>query len=143
MLMKVFGRIILGGMTLIGLLFVSNISVIGNTASAIQMHEDLPLTASPLLVNIKVIITFIAGILFLIAAFAIISKKYNLSLAGVFGFAIFDGFYLIELAMWSGVHPQIWTYFFLAGGIAFLFGIFCWYSWTAGRIRQCELLRDI
>lgn len=135
MLIKVFNWIILGGMILIGLLFVSNIGVLGNTASAIQMHEDLPPTASPLLVSIKVIITFIAGILFLISAFAIIRKSHNLSLAGVFGFAIFDGFYLLELAMWSGVHPRIWTYFVLAGGIAFLFGIFCWHNWAAGRIK--------
>jgi hypothetical protein len=133
MSMKVFNWVIIGGMILVGLLFGSNIYVLGDTASAVQMHEDLPLTASPLLVNIKVIITFITGILFLTAAFAIIRKDRNLSLAGVLGFALFDGFYLIELAMWADVHPRIWTYFALAGGIALLIGAFCYRYWMTGR----------
>jgi len=133
MLMKIFSWAILGGMILIGLLFVSNIYVLGDTASAVLMHDDLPITASPLLVNMKVIITFITGILFLLAALSIIRKNHNLSLAGVLGFALFDGFYILEVAMWADIRPQIWTYFVVVGGIAFLFGVFCWRYWKAGR----------
>jgi hypothetical protein len=125
-------------MILVGLLFGSNIYVLGDAASAIQMHEDLPQTASSLLVNMKVVITFITGVLFLVAALAIINKNHNMSLAGVFGFALFDGFYLLELAMWADVNPRIWTCFAIAGGIALLLGAFCWRYWTAGRIQTIQ-----
>ncbi len=133
MMTKIFSWAILGGMIMIGLLFGSNIYVLGDTASAIHMHDDLPATASPLLVDLKVIITFITGMLYLIAAFSIISKNRNLALAGVLGFALFDGFYILEIAMWSDIRPQIWTYFVMVGGISLLFGIYCWRYWKAGR----------
>lgn len=135
MLTKAFNWVALGGMILVGLIFGSNIYVLGDTAAAIQMHDDLSLNASPLMANVKVLITFITGVLFLIAAFAIISKNHNLSLAGVLGFALFDGFYLIELAMWADVHPRIWACFAIAGGIALLFGAYCWRYWMAGRTK--------
>lgn len=138
MLRKIFSWAIIGGMILVGLLFGANIYVLGDTAAAIKMHEDLPITASPLMVNAKVIITFITGILFLIAAYSIISKNRNLAIAGVLGFALFDGFYLLEIAMWANIHPVIWTYFALAGGIAFLFGVFCWHYWKAGRAHTAK-----
>ncbi len=136
MMMKVINWVMLGGMVLIGLFFGSNIYVLGDTASAIQMHEDLSPSASPLLVNMKVVITFITGILFLIAAFAIIRKNHNLSVAGTIGFALFDGFYLLELAMWANIHPRIWIYFSTVGGIVFLLGIFCWRYFMAGRTQS-------
>ncbi|VVB68272.1 Uncharacterised protein [uncultured archaeon] len=140
MLIKVINWAVIGGMILIGLLFGSNIYVLGDTASAIQMHDDLPSTATPLMVNMKVIITFITGMLFLIAAVAIISKNHNLSIAGTFGFALFDGFYLLELAMWANIHPRIWIYFAIVGGIVLLFGTFCWRYWIAGRTQTIRAL---
>ncbi len=129
MLIKILRLVLLAGMMLNGLLFVSNIYVLGDTQAAINMHDDLPLTANPFLVNVKVIITFITGILFLVAAFAIIRRNHNLALTGVFGFALFDSFYILELAMWAGVHPRIWADFSIFGGLALLFGVFCWRYW--------------
>jgi len=105
-----------------GLMFLSGSYVLGDREAAIEMHEDIAPTASDLMVNAKVVISFVVGILYLIAAYGIIRKKYGLSLAGVIGFAIFDGFYVIELVMWGKTNPYTWIGFSIFGSLALLFG---------------------
>jgi len=117
-------------MILNGLLFVSNIYVLGNTKAAIEMHTDLSPTAGPAMVNGKVIVCFVTGILYLAAAYAILSHKNRWAIAGVAGFVIFDGFYLVELAMWGGSHFQVWLGFGIFGGLGLIIG---WYSWLTSR----------
>jgi len=129
MLPKIGRVIILSVMVLNGLLFISNIYVLGDRAAALQMHTDLAASASELLVNTKVIVCFIAGILYLVAAGGIIWRRSRLALAGVIGFALFDGFYLVELMLWGGVHPQVWMGFGLFGSLGLLIGVFSWLNW--------------
>ena len=117
-------------MILNGLLFVSNIYVLGNTKAAMEMHTDLAPTAGPAMANGKVVVCFVTGILYLIAASAILTHKTRWAIAGVAGFLIFDGFYLAELALWGGHHPQVWLGFGVFGGLALAFG---WYSWLTSR----------
>jgi hypothetical protein len=113
-------------MILNGLLFVSNIYVLGDLKAALEMHEDLSPAANPVMVNAKVIVCFVAGILYLLAAFAILFRKRRLALAGIAGFVLFDGLYLLELALWGCSHSQVWLGFAIFGSLGLLFG---WYSW--------------
>ena len=84
--MKKFGKSILVILMIInGLLFVSNIYVLGDHQGAIKMHDDLASTASAFMANLKVLNCFFVGILYLISAFGIIKKRYHLTLAGVLG----------------------------------------------------------
>ena len=117
-------------MILNGLLFVSNIYVLGDTKAATEMHTDLSPTAGPAMANGKVIVCFVAGILYLIAACAVLARKRHLAIAGVIGFVIFDGFYLVELAMWGSSHFQVWLGFGIFGGLGLAIG---WYSWLTSR----------
>ena len=112
-----------------GLLFISNIYVLGNREAAIDMHNDLAPSATALMANAKVIDCFIVGILYIVSAFGIIRKKYDLALAGIIGFVLFDGFYVVELIMWAGIHPQVWLGFSLFGGLSLLIGIYSWWNW--------------
>jgi hypothetical protein len=117
-------------MVLNGLLFVSNIYVLGNAKAAIEMHTDLSPMAGPTMANGKVIVCFVAGILYLIAAYAVFARKRHRAVAGVIGFVIFDGFYLVELVMWGGSHLPVWLGFCIFGGLGLLIG---WYSWLTSR----------
>jgi hypothetical protein len=95
-------------MVLNGLLFVSNIYVLGNTEAAIEMHDDLPRSASALLANVKVIDCFVVGILYLTAAYGIIRQKYHLALAGVIGCVLFVGLYLYQFMIaWGNIHAEM------------------------------------
>ena len=129
MLTKMGKTIILIVMILNGLLFISNIYVLGNREAAINMHNDLAPSASALMVNAKVILCFIVGILYIVSAFGIIRKKYGLALAGIIGFVLFDGFYIVELIMWAKVHPRIWIDFTIFGGVSLLIGVYSWWNW--------------
>lgn len=119
-------------MILNGLLFISNIYVLGNTEAAIKMHDDLAPTAGALMANLKVLDCFIVGILYIIAAAGIITKRYKLSAAGVAGFVLFDGLYIIQIIMWASIHPRIWFDFSIFGGVSLIFGIFSWWHWKYG-----------
>lgn len=129
MLSKVFKVIILIMMILNGLLFISNIYVLGDREAAIKMHNDLAPSASALTANIKVIDCFVSGILYLSAAVGIIRRKYSWALAGVVAFVIFDGLYIIELVMWAKNHPRIWIDFSTFGGLSLLIGGYSWWTW--------------
>jgi len=128
-LAKIGKTIILIVMMLNGLLFISNIYVLGNREAAINMHNDLAPSANALMVNTKVIITFIVGVLYIISAFGIIRKKYDLAFAGIIGFVLFDGFYIVELIMWARIHPRIWIDFSIFGGLSLLIGVYSWWNW--------------
>lgn len=129
---KVGRIIILIVMILNGLLFVSNIYVLGNMEAAIHMHTDLAPSANALMVNSKVIICFIVGILYIVSAFGIIRRNYDLALAGVIGFVLFDGFYIVELIMWAGIHSRIWIDFSIFGGLGLIIGLYSWRNWRKG-----------
>ncbi len=126
---KIVKIIILILMIANGLMFISGTYVLGDRNAAIEMHEDLAPTASGLMVNTKVVISFVVGILYLAAAYGIIRKKYGLALAGVIGFAIFDGFYIIELVLWAKTNPGTWIGFCIFGSLAILFGAYCLRVW--------------
>lgn len=121
--------IILILMILSGLLFISNIYVLGNREAAIAMHDDLPRSASALLANTKVLDCFVVGILHLIAAVGIIRKKYAWALAGVIAFVLFDGLYIFQLIMWASIHPRMWVDFSIFGGLSLVIGIYSWWHW--------------
>lgn len=108
---RLFHTIILIIMVLNGLLLTTNIYVIGNPAAAIEMHDDLPRNASDYLAITKVIVCFITGILYLIAAYGLIKKKYKLVLSGFIGFIIFDGEYIYQIINWSNEHPRMFVDF--------------------------------
>ncbi|MCP4132462.1 MAG: hypothetical protein GY754_15930 [bacterium] len=129
MLIKIGKTALLVIMILMGLLFISNIYVLGNVEAAIEMHDDLAPTASAFMVNTKVLICFVVGILYVLSAYGIIRKKYSLALAGIIGFILFDGFYIVQLVMWAGIHPRMWIDFSIFGGLSLLFGVFSWYHW--------------
>ncbi len=129
MLSKIGRAIALVVMILNGLLFASNIYALGNREAALQIHSDLAASASTLMVNTKVILCFIVGILYLVAAGGIVRKRYGLAWAGIIGFALFDGFYLVELMLWAGTHPPVWLGFGIFGSLGLLIGAFSWLNW--------------
>ncbi len=112
-----------------GLMFVSGVYVLGDREAAIEMHEDLAPTASVLMANAKVLLSFVVGILYLMTAYGILRRKYSLALAGVIGFAIFDGFYVIELVMWAKVNPWTWIGFCTFGSMGLLIGAYSLWIW--------------
>ncbi len=112
-----------------GLLFVINIYVLGDREAAIEMHEDLSPDASALMANLKVLVGFATGILYLIGAYGIIRKKYALTFAGIMGFVLFDGFYIIELVLWAASYPLIWISFGIFGSLAFIIGAYSHRIW--------------
>ncbi len=116
-------------MILNGLLFVIGVYVLGDRNAAIEMHEDLAPSASAFMASTKVLIGFIVGLLYLVSAYGIIRKKYNLTIAGIAGFAIFTGMYIVELIMWAEIHPQIWISFSAFDGAGFIIGVYSWYNW--------------
>ncbi len=107
-----------------GLLFTSNIYVLGDHKAAIAMHNDLAPDTGAFFANVKVITCFVVGILYLITAVGIIRKKKRLSLAGVLGSSWFVGLYIFQLIIWSRVHPRIWTDFIIFGSLSIIIGIY-------------------
>ena len=116
-------------MSLIGLLFASNICVLGNREAVIEMHEDLAPWADNIVVQGKVVNCFLVGILYLIAAYGIFRGRRQPALAGVAGSALFLAFYLAELLLWGGTHTRVWLDFSAFGGVCLLIGIFCCWHW--------------
>lgn len=116
-------------MILNGLFFIANIYVFGNTKEAIAMHDDLAPTAGAVMANAKVINCFVVGLCYLAAAWGIARRRSVLILFGVWGFALFDGFYLLELVLWGSTHTRVWVDFSIFGGISLAIGIFSWHQW--------------
>jgi hypothetical protein len=113
-----------------GLFFISNIYVLGDTQAAIAMHDDLPRSAGPLLANAKVLDCFVVGLLYLVAAYAIIRKRHNLALAGVVACVLFVGLYLYQFIIaWDNIHAEMWIGFGVFGGLSLLFGVYSWRYW--------------
>ncbi len=139
MIKKIGTTIILVLMILNGLLYVSNIYVIGNREAAISMHDDLAPTTSAFMANVKVINVFVVGILYLVAAFGFIRKKHSLTLAGVIGCILFIGLYIIQIILWADIHPRIWIDFSIFGGISILIGIYSGLNWKK-RIHPAEII---
>lgn len=127
-----FSLIIL--MILCGLFLMSNIYVLGNRQAAIEMHEDLAATVSTFMVNLKVLVCFFTGLLYVIAGIALIRKQYKYCLAGLIGTGLFITLYIIEIILWIKIHPRLLFYFSIAGSISLLFGFFCWKYWYERRI---------
>lgn len=121
--------VMIGLMVLNGLLFIANIYVLGDTEAAIAMHDDLAPTANDPIVIGKVLDCFIVGGCYLIAAWGVARRKFRLAIFGVWGFALFDGFYMLELLLWGKSHPRVWFDFCIFGGLSLLIGIYCWQVW--------------
>ena len=120
---------ILSLMVLNGLFFCANIYVFGNTPAAIAMHNDLVPTVGPIIANTKILICFLVGLCYLTAAWGITRGRNGFALVGFGGFALFDGFYLIELFLWGASYPRVWLDFSIFGGISLIIGIFSWLEW--------------
>lgn len=116
-------------MVLNGLFFIANIYVLGNTQEAIAMHDDLAPTAGAVMANAKVLNCFVVGMCYLVAAWGIVRRRSIPVLFGVLGFALFDGFYLLELVLWGRSHTRVWVDFIIFGGISLVIGIFSWHQW--------------
>lgn len=129
MLKKIIRIIFLVLLIFKGLLLISNIYVLENREAAIEMHEDLAPTATAFTANVKVLVCFVTGILYLITAYGMIRKKYALTLAGIIAFLIFDGFYIIELAMWGNTNPYTWVGFGTFGIFAIIVGVYSFLLW--------------
>jgi hypothetical protein len=138
MFKKISGQIILILMLLNGIFFISNIIVIGNTEAAIEMHEDLSPVAGPIMANSKVIITFVGGLLYIIAAIGIFKKKYNLALCGFIAFILFFLFYIIELLSWGNTHTPVWIGFSIFGTLSLIYGIFSWSNWKSRKTKNLK-----
>jgi hypothetical protein len=121
--------ILVGIMVLNGVFFAVNIYTLGDSEAAIAMHRDLAPTASAFMANTKVLVTFIAGLLYLVTAFGIIRKRRGLLLSGVVACILFNGLYVLELVKWGSFHPWVWKGFFIAGGLSFLIGLYSYYLW--------------
>lgn len=65
-------------MTLFGIFLVSNIIVLGDNAAALEMHEDLYFLASSQMIQGKVLVCFITGILFITGAIGSMRGKNKL-----------------------------------------------------------------
>ena len=120
-------------MILNGIFFAVNIYAVGDREAAIAMHRDLSPLAGPTMVNAKVLVTFAAGMLYLLTAFGIIRKKRSFLLCGVAACVLFNGLYGVELAKWGGFHPWVWKGFFIAGGLSFLIGAYSYFLWRRSR----------
>ena len=105
-------------MILVGLFFASNIYVIGNRQAAVAMHNDLAPNAGAVIANLKVIVCFVAGLLYLAAAWGLLKRRREAVLAGVVGFVLFDGLYVVELALWGSSYPRVWLWFGVFGGLS-------------------------
>jgi hypothetical protein len=121
-------------MVLNGLLFIVNISVLGDRQAAIEMHEDLAPNASALAANGKVLVCFVTGILYLVGAYGLWRKQPRLIVAGILGFLLFDGAYLVELISWAD-RADVWIGFGLFGGLSFVFGLVSWRDWRRSTLQ--------
>jgi hypothetical protein len=133
MIKKIIKALLLILIILTGLLFISDIKLIGNTHAAVKMHSDLPRNASAMAANAKVIICFITGVLFIFAALAVFDRSYRGALSGIIGCILFDGFYLAEVILWGKINPHIWFGFFFFGSLCLFIGLFSLYYFLKGK----------
>jgi hypothetical protein len=129
MIKKITKIIVLSLMILNGIFCMCNIYVLGNREEIVKMHLDLVPDAGDFIANTKVIGIFISGLLFVIAAVSIIRKKYKFAFAGIIGFAIVNGLYIVQLILWADIHPRIWIHFAIFGGLSLIYGIYSWLNW--------------
>ena len=120
---KILKRVITVLLFANGIFFISNIYVIGNTEAAVAMHADLAPGASPFMAQAKVIVTFLTGILYVLCAIGLITKRKSLVREGIIASAIFTGFYILEIILWPA-HPLVWLGFLIMGGLAVFYPAF-------------------
>ncbi len=119
-----------------GLFFASNIYVLGNREAALRMHEDLAPTASALLANLKVIVCFVTGVLYVGAGVGLLCRRPAWCLGGAAGSVLFLAFYAVEIVLWAGTHPVTLLGFCIFGGLALLIGggsLRAWRDFQAAR----------
>lgn len=107
-----------------GLLFISGTYVLGDNAAAAKMHWDLIPTASSFIINAKVVICLISGILYLLAFLGFIRNKASLVIHGFYGFLFFFSFYIVELILWAGIYPSVFIGFSSFGLLSVLLGVY-------------------
>jgi hypothetical protein len=130
MLRKIFNSVILVIIFLNGLLFIAtSIYAFGDKGLSLRIHEDIPPTASDFIIQLKVIICLVVGILYVIFSYSIFKKKHNLALSGFSSFILFDGFYMVEFYLWLKTHPDVLTGFLFFGTLNLLIGIYSLYLW--------------
>ncbi len=109
------------------LLFIPSIFSFGNREKGLKIHKEMPDSAELKLINIKNIITFITGLLFLGSAVGLFLRLELLVWGGVFGALVFVLFYIYELILWGRVHPPVWGGFLMFGTISMLIGLYSLY----------------
>jgi hypothetical protein len=106
-------------------LFISCVFAIGDKEKGLKIHKEIPNTASLKIINIKGILTFITGIMYVLAAVGFILNIKNLIFLGSLGAAIFVLFYIYELLLWSKSYPMVWGGFLMFGSVSLFIGIYC------------------
>lgn len=109
----------------LGLFFATNIGALNNRERSVNMHKDLPPSASPAAANTKVVITFLCGIGFILAAFGLHWSFSPFLIAGALGAALFVLFYIVEIALWGRSHRTVWLGFFTFGTATLVAGLNC------------------
>jgi hypothetical protein len=100
-------RATLFAMVVLGVLLVSTLVMLGDSAAVVRMHRDLSPAAGDVLVTGKILVCFTTGVLFLVAGYGLVRKVARLALAGVVGAALLLGYYLVELVSWGGSYPPV------------------------------------
>ena len=109
----------------IAALFIAAIPAIGNRDKGVRIHKEIPPDAGKTIVDIKGIITVVTGIAYVFAAVGIITGIRPFLLTGIIGSALFAGFYLIELILWTSRHPSVWIGFATFGVHSIITGLYC------------------
>lgn len=109
----------------ISALFIAAIHAIGNRDKGVRIHRDIPPDAGKAIVDFKGIITIVTGIAYVFAAAGIITGIRPFLLTGMIGSALFAGFYLIELILWTSRHPSVWIGFATFGVHSIITGAYC------------------
>ncbi|MBI9097708.1 MAG: hypothetical protein JEY91_04485 [Spirochaetaceae bacterium] len=109
------------------LLFITSIFSYGDREKGLRIHKEMPGSADLKIINIKNIVTFLTGLLFLCAAGGFILQWDFLNWAGIIGSAIFVLFYIYELILWGRNHPPVWGGFLMFGTLSILIGLYSLY----------------
>lgn len=109
------------------LLFIASIFSFGNREKGLQIHKEMPEYATLEIINLKNMVTFLTGLLFLCAAIGFIFNLSILNWAGVGGSLLFVLFYIYELILWGKVHLPVWGGFLMFGTLSILIGIYSLY----------------
>ncbi len=110
-----------------GLIFVASLPAVIDPALALQIHSDLYPECGILMITLKSAICFGAGVAYLIAAYGCYRRS-SLVFAGVVGAVPFFLFYLIELAFWGAIYPQVWMGFLIFGLASLIIMTGSWFS---------------